>query len=180
MTQADRLDAIFSDLNRMRTGLLEWLAAMPADDLTRQPGPNRWSLLQVVEHLVLSERLVLQGLPAPSRLVHRNQNPINRINYAIVMLILKWNIPVPVPSPQMVPDGRIPFKKLRNMWDRNLQWLGETIAELGADAAHLAVFRHPVAGPLTPVQALRMDRLHLESHVRQINRIQRLLKIQKA
>ena len=180
MSQADHIDVIFTDLNRRRTGLLERLAAVSEDELNRKPGPKRWSQLQVLQHLVLSERAVLQGLPAPTRLVPQKRNPLNRINYAIVMTILKWDIPVPPPSSKMVPDGRIPFERLRDMWDRNFQWLADTIAALGADAACLAVFRHPVAGPLTPVQALRMDRLHLESHVRQINRIQRLLKIQNA
>ena len=178
MMRDDGINAMFTDLNRMRTGLLEQLAAMPSDDLIRKPGPGRWTQLQVVEHLVLSEREVLQGLPASAGLVPQKRSPLNLVSYAIVLFILKWDIPVPPPSSKMVPCGRIPFNELREMWDRNFKWLGDTIAALGAGAARLAVFRHPVAGPLTPFQALRMDRLHLESHIRQINRIQRLLENQ--
>jgi hypothetical protein len=38
-----------------------------------------------------------------------------------------------------------------------------------------AVFEHPIAGPLSVEQALHMDQVHLDTHVRQIRRLQRLL-----
>ena len=175
-----KLTASLDLLNRKRLALLESMASLPPDILARQPGPKRWSLLQVLQHLVIAERDVLQGLPEPSRLVHQKRNPLNYINYAIVLLILKWGIPVPVPSAEMVPDGDATFQELCDQWDRNVDWFKSYIDGLNATTAGLAVFKHPVTGPLTCAQALHIGRLHLENHIRHINRIQRLLEMQKA
>src|SRR3954447_24270632 len=54
-----------------RRALLDELAALPAESLAVKPGPDRWSILEIVEHLVLSERYVLCGMPAPAELVPR-------------------------------------------------------------------------------------------------------------
>jgi hypothetical protein len=37
------------------------------------------------------------------------------------------------------------------------------------------VFEHPIAGPLTVSQAVRMGQVHVDGHVRQIRRLRRLL-----
>lgn len=176
----DRLKIKLGNMDRKRLALLEKLAAMAPEDLARKPFPKRWSLLQVLQHIILAEHEVLQGMPDPSKLVPRKRNPLQYINYLIVMLILKWDIPVPVPSSGMVPDGNTTLPGLREQWDRNFQWLKMYGNGLTAETARQAVFNHPVIGPLTPAQALELGRLHLESHTRHINRILRQLEAQKA
>ena len=59
--------------------------------------------------------------------------------------------------------------------DENQAWMRAYVAGLGPEGFRRAVFEHPVAGPLTVEQAVRMDQVHLETHVRQIRRLQRLL-----
>lgn len=172
----DRLE----NMDRQRLGLLDRLAAMAPEDLARKPGPKRWSVLQILQHIVLAECEVLQGLPDPSRLVPLRRHPLHYVSYLLVLLILKWDIPVPVPSSAMVPDGHTTLPEIREQWDRNFGWLKMYGNGLTAETARQAVFRHPVAGPLTPAQTLRMGRLHLETHIRHINRIQRLLEMQTA
>ena len=94
----NKLTANLELLNRKRLALLNNMATLQPEDLTRKPGPKRWSLLQILQHLVLGERGVLQNLPEQSLLVPQRRHPIHYVNYAIVLLILKWNIPVSVPS----------------------------------------------------------------------------------
>ena len=168
------------EMDRQRLGLLDRLAAMAPDDLARKPGPKRWTVLQILQHIVLAEYEVLQGLPDPSGLVPLRRHPLQYVSYLLVLLVLKWDIPVPVPSSAMVPDGKTTLPEIREQWNRNFGWLKTVGNGLTDETARQAVFRHPVAGPLTPAQTLRMGRLHLESHIRHINRILRLLEMQKA
>lgn len=165
-------------LDRERRGLLERLAALAPAELARPPGPQRWSLIQVLQHLVLAERQVLQNLPDLADLVPRKQYPHHFISYVAVLLVLKWEIPVPVPSSEMVPDGNTNLTQVREQWDRNIGWLKSHVAGLHPETAQQAVFKHPVCGPLTISQALYLDRLHLAVHIRQINRILRQLQMQ--
>ena len=54
-----------------------------------RPNPRlEWSILEIIEHLILAERAVLQGLPEPSRLSERERRLKHRFGYVIVMFVL--------------------------------------------------------------------------------------------
>jgi hypothetical protein len=56
-----------------RNALLDEMEALEPGKLLARPIPGKWSILEIVEHLVLAERVVLQGLP--SRPSSRSANP---------------------------------------------------------------------------------------------------------
>ena len=170
----EKIRAKLEQSNQTRLNLLERIEAMAPEDLTRKAGSNRWSVLEILQHIVLGERGVLHNLPEPSRLVHCRRRPIHFVKYAIVLFILKWNIPVPVPSAEMVPDGITTLEEIRDQWEQNYRWFKSYVDGLNAETVKHAVFRHPVTGPLTPGQALRMGHLHLETHIRHIKRNRQL------
>ncbi|MGB7919089.1 MAG: hypothetical protein WCF40_03455 [Desulfobacterales bacterium] len=69
----------------------------------------------------------------------------------------------------MLPD-------LQSRFDQYNQKREALLQNLSALATAMqAVFRHPVAGPLTPDRALRLAHLHLDTHIRQIDRIRRVM-----
>ena len=84
------------------------------------------------------------------------------------MFVLRYGIPVKVPSPAMVPQGDRSLGELRRLWDENQEWLRAYIGRLDRQGFRRAVFEHPVAGPLNVEQAVHMDQVHLDTHVRQI------------
>lgn len=169
----DKLRGKLEQSNHTRLALLDRIKRMPPEDITRKAGPDRWSVLEILQHIVLGERGVLRNLPDPSRLVHRRRRPIHFVSYAIVLFILKWDIPVSVPSEDMIPDGITTLEDICDQWEQNYCWFKSYVGGLTPETVKHAVFRHPVTGPLTPGQALHMSRLHLEAHIRHIQRNQR-------
>jgi len=146
--------------------------ALGANAISARPQPDTWSILEIVEHLVLAEAAILQGLPPAAELNDRPRSLKQRLLFQVVMAILRFGIPVRVPSRSMVPTGQAPLTELRKRWDENLHWLRSYAGGLDAAGERRAVFLHPVAGPITLAQALRMDRLHLAVHLRQIQKRQ--------
>lgn len=171
MTLENRLQA-FDD---RRCGVLDELEALDPALLVAKPIPGKWSMIEIVEHLVRAERAVFKGLPDPSRLVERNRDVGNRVRHVLVLFILTSGIPVRTPSPAMVPQGNHDLADLRRLWDESQRWLRSCIAHLGPEAGRKAVCEHPIAGPLTVSQAVRMGQVHVDGHVRQIRRLRRLL-----
>jgi hypothetical protein len=161
--------------NETRRALLDELEALDPAMLTAKPRAGKWSMLEIVEHLVLAERAVFKGLPDASRLVDGERGPGNHARYLLVLFILKSGVPVRVPSPEMVPRGDRSLTELRRSWDESQDWLRSYVDRVGPDGVRRAVFEHPVAGPMTVKQAVRMLRVHLGGHVRQIRALQRLL-----
>ena len=158
------------DQNRL--ALLDDLERIDYDQLRRKPGPDNWSLLQILQHMVLAERDVLQYLPEQKELIARKRGLRARILYVVVLLILRWNIRVPVPSEGMVPDGNTSLSELRHQWDENLRWLRDYLEIVRPEDLKRAVFRRPVAGPLTGPQAATLAQFHFDAHLRQIRKTQ--------
>lgn len=169
---APALKALVDALDQDRLALLDGVEALGADAISARPQPDTWSILEIVEHLVLAEAAILQGLPPAAELNDRPRSLKHRLRFQVVMAILRFGIPVRVPSRSMVPTGQAPLTELRRRWDENLHWLRSYAGGLDAVGERRAVFLHPVAGPITLAQALRMDRLHLDVHLRQIRKRQ--------
>ncbi len=171
MTIEERLHAF----NAARAAMLDELEHLDPAALVARPLAGKWSMLDIIEHLVLAERAVFRGLPDPLRLVEARRGVGHRIRYLLVMLVLTSGIRVNVPSPAMVPRGDRTLAELRRLWDDSQDWVRSCLDHHGPDIARRAVCEHPVAGPLTLEQALRMGQVHLDGHVRQIRALQRLL-----
>ena len=175
MTKISELRDKFEMYDRTRLALLDNLAGLNDDQLRRKPGPGDWSILQIVQHMVLAERDVMQYLPEPKELIDRKRGLRARIFYVVVLLILRWNIRVPVPAKGMVPDGNTSLSELRQQWDENLRWFRGYLDSLGLEDLKSAVFSHPIAGPLTGPQAGKLAQYHFDAHLRQIKKVKSLL-----
>jgi len=170
-----RLDKRLQAFDEKRRALLDEMGALDPATLVARPLAGKWSMLEIIEHLVLAERAVLQGLPELSQLREQERRLKHRFSYALVMVVLRCSIPVRVPSPAMIPQGDRSLGELRRLWDDSQAWLRAYIDHLDRQGFRRAVFAHPVAGPLSVEQALHMGQVHLDTHVRQIRRLQRLL-----
>ncbi len=166
-----RLRARLADIDRRRLALLDELEGMDPALLARRPRADRWSIREIVEHLVLAERDVLRGMPDVSALREGRRGLRTRLAYPLVMSVLRFGIPVRVPSRAMVPAGDIPLAELRAMWDENHRWLREYVDGLDRRGLRRAVFRHPVTGPITVRQAVAMLDAHLKRHRGQIRQV---------
>ncbi|GAC1516587.1 MAG: hypothetical protein NVS1B4_12340 [Gemmatimonadaceae bacterium] len=169
------LDARLRAFHASRRALLADVEALDPALLVARPAAGKWSIVEIVEHLVRAERAILQELPEPSRVAAHERRLGHRLRYAIVYIVVKFGIPVEAPSAAMLPLGERTLAVLRRMWDENHEWLRAFIDRLDGDGARKAFFHHPVAGPLTVKQAMQLDQLHLDRHAGQIRRLNRLL-----
>ncbi len=171
MSLRDRL----VDWNERRLEFLDELAALDPRCLEAHPIVGKWSILEIVEHLVLGERVVYLNLTEPSRLVERPRGLVTRGRYLLVLGLLKSRLRVRIPAREMAPRGGRTLSELRGLWDENQAWLLSVVELLGPAGVRRAVLAHPAVGPLTVEQAFEMGCIHFERHVRQIRDIKRRL-----
>jgi hypothetical protein len=165
---AEKLLRKNEELRGMMEFALDRITDLPDWVDQRAPGPDRWSPLQIIEHLILSEREVLH-FPAPfSEREGERQRLRNHLGRMMVTVVLKTRIPVPVPEQAMAPKGKTPLHRTRRMALETHDWLDAEISTASAETLSAPLFHHPVAGPLTLNQALDMNRLHIAAHLRQL------------
>lgn len=174
------LHHLIQTLDDQRSGLLDGLEALDTPVLRAKPRPGAWSILEILEHVVVAEAVILLGLPSRAELVAQPRSLGHRLKHLAVLLVLKLRIPVRVPSRRMLPTGQRSLAELRATWDGHVRWLRAFVEEAEEDAYDQAFFTHPVAGPITLAQALRMDLLHLQTHRKQIARLRSQHRLQKA
>ena len=116
------LHRLLQALDHQRGALLGGLEALDLPALQARPQPGAWSILEILEHVVLAESVILRGLPARAELVAQPRTLEHRLKYALVLLILKGRIPVRVPSRRMLPTGQRSLAELRETWAGHVRW----------------------------------------------------------
>ena len=164
MTPMDRLAGI----ERKRRALLDDVAALDASMLAARPVPGKWSIREILEHLVLAEDDVVGDFSRLDQLDARTRDFGNHARYLVVMFILRFRIPVKAPSRAMLPTGARSMAELLEIWDWHHRQLRSFVAGLDRAGTRRAIFRHPIAGPLSVSQAIQMLDVHLDSHIAQI------------
>ena len=165
------LEQKFHAIEEQRLGLFDRLSRLDESSLRYHPGPESWSMLQVVAHLVLVEQIVLKTM-------QRGERPMVRrrwwhaIGAWIVSIVMGRGLRVPAPSKKVVPIGDTPLTESKARWDEMRLQLRAFLETTTVESARCLGFRHPVAGPLDVPSSLDFVRTHFDHHMRQIARIE--------
>lgn len=71
--------------------------------------------------------------------------------------------------------GKSSLVELKSHWDKNHQVIKSYVDSFDSKTLNKAFFEHSVAGPLTLEQAIHLDYLHLNLHIKQVKKLQLLL-----
>ena len=164
------IQILVTELEDRKSELLEDLKSYSDNHLQFQPAPERWSMLMVLQHIVLGE----QGI----RLTQEELriNPVRHLlkpgdMFAVVMDVLNKDIPVEVPDAFVEPDGSMGLDELIALWDLERKALCDLLEEVTEKTVSHVMFSHPAAGPLDPVRTLQLAVAHFNTHRRQIDRL---------
>jgi len=161
------LQSRFDQLEDRRRSLISVIESLKDDQITRKPDQDRWSLLQVIQHIILGERGArlserelrdnpIRGQLKPGKLIE------------VVRDILDRDVPVGVPDPSLEPDGNTPFPDLLEQWDKERQLLGDLLDTVNPETRETVMFSHPAAGPMPAQELLDLALSHFDYHQRQI------------
>jgi hypothetical protein len=167
MNVARRLHGI----DRKRREILDAATALSPAELLAHATPASWSVLQVIEHLVVAEAAVMGDLAAAEQRPDRPRRLRHLIRYGIVMAVLRFRIRVSIPTEAMAPTGDRPLVELRAQWEGQYEALQALVQRLGRHGVRRPIFRHPVAGPVNMIQTIRMLDAHIDAHRRQLGRL---------
>ncbi len=153
----------YEQLEEARQTLIQQVRRLDALTLHHKPSPERWSILEDVQHLVLAEQKTFLEKGSPPA-----AEPGNPDMLAMVLHVLDQDIVVDVPDSAMVPDGDVELVDLIRDWDQARHRLHRFLESCGPDDLRTPVSRHTVAGPLTVVECLHLIASHFHHHRRRI------------
>lgn len=163
-------------LREMTTSLDDLLLQLEAYDdeqLNRPPGPGRWSAMQVLQHLMLAEKLSQQYIVKKQHTLPGQLPSAGFGTWWRAMLVWFFlYLPFKRKAPAMVAEGALPayatLAATAAEWRQQRQELQELLAGLNPALHKKAFYRHPVAGSMTTAGMLGFFLWHIEHHRRQL------------
>jgi len=158
---------VIAELSETSRILHDCLAGISEDEAVRKPEPSRWSVLDCVEHLAVTERglagRVMAAEPA-------DPLPDDTAREDFAAAVARRSGPVQAP-PHVHPAGRFAtLSQALDAFDAARRDTVAFVAEHHGDLARRTV-RHPLFGPLNGVEALLVLAGHIRRHAEQIREI---------
>ncbi|TVR19127.1 MAG: DinB family protein [Balneolaceae bacterium] len=168
-----KLYQAYDKLERQREKILQKTEGLNGDQLSRNPAEGKWSILQILAHLVKAESLSLTFI---ERSYSRySELPDAGISSAIRFQLLKWGLKLPISykAPAMADTtGYNPdFDELINDWEKVRDRLKLFIEECDDASLGKSVYKHPRAGDLNVLQATKFMQFHVAHHEKQLENL---------
>ena len=163
----------YDSLKLKLEALLQRLDSLTGAKLSFKAGPDKWSIIEVIEHLVIAEKGLLKQLSTNIPASTLDPDAKTPDKHQIVIKVMERDIEVDVPHESLEPQGRIALEDLLNQWIDLRKKLQDLLAEIEPAKKDDPVFRHPYGGPLDIADTLQFFEVHFDNHMRHIDRILR-------
>jgi hypothetical protein len=161
----------FDNLENKYGKLLQKLNSLTDEALNFKAGADKWSIVEVIEHLVLAEENMQEQLSSAAAAPTIDPRDRSAKNFNIVIKVMTRDIEVDVPDESMEPHGQFALEDLLGRWNDTRLKTRAYIDGIQSEKGDDLVYRHPFAGPLNMAETLRFIDVHFDNHMRHIDRL---------
>jgi hypothetical protein len=170
----NRLQKTFDLLEKERRQLEKDLGSRTEQALTYVPTPGKWSVLQILTHLLTSEKLSLAYMKKKSLGAAQLDNSGPWESAKVLALKISQRLPIRYNAPSVVRDHTpeaLPLSEFFIQWEALRRELKNFLDSVEDKNVRKKIYKHPVAGRLDANQAMLFFREHLHHHRPQIDRL---------
>jgi exoribonuclease R len=176
------LPQLLEEIKVSRRNLLRETSAISASEAARRIAPGTWSVQEVVEHLVLAERVGFDFIYTAAE-KFREGDPVWAGTSSNEGLPIEEVIARTWQEKEKAPESASPTGKYSlGVWAAHLRNCDNLLENLPPILAglplHEVVYPHFLCGPLNVIQRLEFIRFHIDRHHAQVIEIIKSLKTQ--
>lgn len=175
-TMNGALQKVFWQLEKQRKELQARINHLPEERFNKSMERGKWSIAQILTHLVTSERLSLGYMKKKIQGAEQAGNSGIWEEIKLVILIISQRLPLKFRAPKVVTENTPPAlskQELFSLWENSRSELKNFLEATDERHTRKLIFKHPVAGRLDVRQALVFFGEHIRHHRPQINRLLR-------
>ncbi|MBX2895304.1 MAG: DinB family protein [Cyclobacteriaceae bacterium] len=168
-----QLQTVFEKIEKQKQELLHLIESYSPEQL-HHGSPGQWSLSQVLAHLITSEQLSVQYLKKKYLAIAEQPRTGIVEELKMLTLIISQRLPFKFKAPKVVVDNTPTFADaaaIAKAWATTRADMKDLLSQFTADQLTRKVYKHPVAGKLNILQAMRFFREHMIHHQPQIKRL---------
>ena len=137
----------------------------------RRPGPDRWSIIEVLEHVILVETGIATALardPSPDR---PRRFAGRWWRYPALRVVLALGVRIRLPVESIAPTGSAGQEQLEGRWAEGRERMRTWLERIDPAILGTARFKHPISGWLDVPQGVTFAGDHLYHHLPQVERV---------
>jgi DinB superfamily len=168
-----RAQTQYDKLEEQRNTLLAPLRSVSNQTLLTPPAPGKWSALQILSHVYTSEKMSLQYIKKKSQGISSAGTAGVKQAVLMVVLTISQRIPMRYRAPKMVVESTPAFQSLAELeaaWSLLRLEMKSMLENLPDSHLRKLVYKHPVAGRLSFLQAMVFFGEHMRHHAPQLKR----------
>ena len=157
----------FDQLEKLKSNTREYFLNYSEDALNASPISGKWGALQHMAHIVSSESKGLGYMMKKIQAADKVGKAGTREKFMSFLLkaFLKTGIKFKAPSVLDEPAAHYTVDELFQSWDKLRDQYVSFLEPMDDTMAHKLIYKHPMAGRLSPVQALAFMTIHLNRHI---------------
>lgn len=166
----NQLDALNSELGL----LFRDLKKFSDEDLNWKPGEGKWSVLQIMEHLILAELISQKYLEKKLSFNPELKNTNLMSAMRSIFITFYLNSPLKVKAPAAVGETlpeQSTFWELVKQWKQNREDLETYLNTLPPETFKKQVYKHPLGGRMSIGNMMTFHKNHFHRHRKQIFKI---------
>lgn len=161
-----------------RTTMFDHLKSLDPESLTIPESDDRWSVNQVLGHLLISENGMEQYIRKKMQSDHLGGSAVAaKLRSLLVIVLMRSPIKVKAPPGVGNPSSDLSFSDLLIEFEESMVRWSELLEEFPDKHLEKPIFKHPLVGRLTMKGTLSFIESHHLLHYRQIDRILTKLEI---
>lgn len=168
-----KLESKYLFLEKSRNKLIKDLLELDDTLLNTSPGEGKWSIGQIVAHLLQVEQITLSYIQRKLQKEEELQQAGIKNTVKAVLLKVALNSGMKFKAPKVVAEvpDQVDLETVRAQWDDTRYKLEDLLTELPPAMLDKCLFRHPYAGMLSISQTLTFLHDHFNHHLQQINNL---------
>ncbi len=159
-----QIATLINNIEQVTDTLVQLLLRVDEQHLNNKPGPDRWSIAQVADHITLSNNSIAKALALKGKPVDRNPGErINELKSIFLDFSKKFQSPEFIVPTKDIYDSDLLLKELQ----KSIKRIRERMYEDDLDE----LINHPAFGNISKFEILHFVLYHTQRHLRQINEI---------
>lgn len=166
------LEKEFLQLEEERKKLFAELKNYTDDIINKKPAPEKWSIAEVISHLIAAEEMSLKYLLKKTLDTTREgkEGIKHKWRWLLVQIVFAFNIKFKAPDIVEPKTGYQPLNSLETKWNLVRQETLDKLRQLSVEETEKTLWKHAIAGKLNLRHMVQFFGVHYKRHLKQINR----------
>ena len=171
-TMNTQLEKQFLQLEEDRKNLFNELKNYSDEVINKKPAPEKWSVAEVIAHLITAEEMSLKYLSKKIQDTSKESDEglKNKYRWLLVQIVFTFNIKFKAPEIVEPKMGYQSLGALETKWSDVRNQTLQTLQKLSEEEVNKTLWKHALAGKMNLHHMVQFFGVHYNRHKKQIER----------